>query len=43
MAGAEDPGRVVDEREGDVLAEFAGRLTGIYTEDELDRLRDEWD
>ncbi len=40
---ADGPGRVVFEREVDVLAEFAGALTGIYTKDELDSLRDEWD
>jgi len=43
VARADGPGRVVLEREVDVLAEFAGRLTGAYSEGELDRLRDEWD
>ena len=43
VARADGPGRVVLERERDVLAEFAGRLTGVYAEGELDRLRDEWD
>jgi len=40
---ADGPGRVVFEREVDVLAEFAGALTGVYEADELGRLRDEWD
>jgi bifunctional DNA-binding transcriptional regulator/antitoxin component of YhaV-PrlF toxin-antitoxin module len=43
VAHAEGPGRVVFEREGDVLAEFAGALTGVYAEGELAALRDEWD
>jgi len=34
---------VTFERVDDVLAEFAGALTGVYEPDELDRLRDEWD
>lgn len=38
----EGPGRVVLEREADVLDEYAGALTGIYEPDELDQLRDEW-
>ena len=41
-ARAEGPGRVVLERENDVLAEFAGRLTGLYEAGEVDRLRSEW-
>lgn len=36
------PGRVVFERQDDVLAEYDGALTGAYTTDELDHLRDEW-
>lgn len=43
VARAEGPGRVVFEREVDVLAEFAGALTGVYAPDELSELRDEWD
>ena len=31
------------EREHDVVAEFAGAMTGAYTRDELDGLRAEWD
>jgi hypothetical protein len=40
---AQGPGRVVLEREADVLDEFSGALTGIYEPDELAQLRDEWD
>jgi bifunctional DNA-binding transcriptional regulator/antitoxin component of YhaV-PrlF toxin-antitoxin module len=43
VAHADGPGRVVFEREIDVLADFAGALTGIYGPEELDRLRAEWD
>jgi bifunctional DNA-binding transcriptional regulator/antitoxin component of YhaV-PrlF toxin-antitoxin module len=43
VAKADGPGRIVFEREVDVLAELAGSLTGVYEPDELDRLRDEWD
>jgi bifunctional DNA-binding transcriptional regulator/antitoxin component of YhaV-PrlF toxin-antitoxin module len=42
VARAEGSGRVVLEREHDVLAEFAGALTGTYERDELQQLRDEW-
>ena len=42
VARVEGPGRVVLEREDDVLAEFAGLLTGAYDQDELNQLRDEW-
>jgi bifunctional DNA-binding transcriptional regulator/antitoxin component of YhaV-PrlF toxin-antitoxin module len=42
IARADGPGRVLLEREHDVVAEFAGRLTGVYTPSELDDLRDEW-
>lgn len=42
VARADGPGRVILEREGDVLAEFAGALTGAYSADALDVLRDEW-
>lgn len=41
-ARSDGPGRVVLEREHDVLAEFAGALTGVYAPDELDDLRSEW-
>lgn len=43
VARADGPGRVVLEREHDVLADFAGRLTGVYAQDDIDTLRDEWD
>ena len=43
VARADGPGRVILEREHDVLAEFAGALTGVYAAWELDTLRDEWD
>lgn len=42
VAHADGPGRVVLEREHDVLAEFAGAMTGAYSHNELDKLRDEW-
>jgi len=43
VARADGPGRVVLEREEDVVAEFAGALRGVYADGELDSLRDEWD
>jgi bifunctional DNA-binding transcriptional regulator/antitoxin component of YhaV-PrlF toxin-antitoxin module len=43
VARAEGPGRVVLEREVDVLAQFSGALTGVFRTGELDVLRDEWD
>lgn len=42
VAHADGPGRVILEREADVLEEFAGALRGVYGPDELDNLRDEW-
>lgn len=39
---AEGPGRVVLVREDDVIARYAGDLTGVYKPGELERLRDEW-
>lgn len=41
-ARADGPGRVVLEREADILDEFAGVLRGVYHPGELDDLRDEW-
>jgi bifunctional DNA-binding transcriptional regulator/antitoxin component of YhaV-PrlF toxin-antitoxin module len=41
-AHADGPGRVVLEREHDILAEFAGALTGVYAANELDELHSEW-
>lgn len=43
VAHADGAGRVILERERDVIAEFAGALTGAYRPDELDELRSEWD
>lgn len=43
VARADGPGRVVLEREHDLIAEFAGALTGIYLPNEVDELRSEWD
>lgn len=43
VARADGPGRVILEREHDVLAEFVGALTGAYTDTGLDTLRNEWD
>ncbi len=42
-ARADGPGRVVLERSEDVLATYAGALTGVYEPDELERLRSEWE
>ncbi|MGI8794448.1 MAG: AbrB/MazE/SpoVT family DNA-binding domain-containing protein [Acidimicrobiales bacterium] len=42
VARAEGPGRVVLERETDILDEFAGALRGVYDAGELGELRDEW-
>lgn len=43
VARADGPGRVILEREHDVLSEFAGALTGAYSDAGLGALRDEWD
>lgn len=43
VAHADGAGRVILEREHDVVAEFAGALTGVYHRGELDDLRSEWD
>lgn len=43
VARADGPGRVILEREHDVLSEFAGALTGAYSDAGLETLRDEWD
>jgi len=42
-ARADGPGRVVLEREADILKVYAGALTGMYGGETLDQLRDEWD
>jgi bifunctional DNA-binding transcriptional regulator/antitoxin component of YhaV-PrlF toxin-antitoxin module len=43
VARVDGPGRIVLEREQDVLAGFAGALTGTYRRDELGELRAQWD
>ena len=43
IAHADGAGRVILERERDVVNELAGSLTGVYERDELDDLRSEWD
>lgn len=43
VAHADGAGRVILEREQDVVAEYAGSLTGVYLPGELDDLRSEWD
>ena len=43
IARVEAPGRIVLEREEDVVEAYAGTLTGTWETDELDRLRDESD
>lgn len=43
VAHADGAGRVILEREHDVIAEFAGALTGAYRPSELDQLRSEWE
>jgi bifunctional DNA-binding transcriptional regulator/antitoxin component of YhaV-PrlF toxin-antitoxin module len=42
VAHADGPGRIILEREVDVLEKFAGALTGIYRPNELAELREEW-
>jgi bifunctional DNA-binding transcriptional regulator/antitoxin component of YhaV-PrlF toxin-antitoxin module len=42
-ARADGPGRVVLEREVDILEQYAGSLTGVYGDVALAELRDEWD
>ncbi len=42
VAHADGAGRVILEREADVLAEFVGAMTGAYLPNELDELRSEW-
>ncbi len=43
VAHADGAGRVVLEREHDVVGEFAGALTGVFGASDLDDLRDEWE
>jgi AbrB family looped-hinge helix DNA binding protein len=42
VAHADGAGRIILEREHDVVEEYAGALTGVYAAGELDDLRDEW-
>ena len=42
-ATCDGAGRVVLERERDVLSEFVGALTGVYHRDEINTLRAEWE
>jgi bifunctional DNA-binding transcriptional regulator/antitoxin component of YhaV-PrlF toxin-antitoxin module len=39
---ADGPGRLVLMREDDLIARYAGDLTGVYRPGGLERLRDEW-
>ena len=43
IARADGPGRVVLEREEDVLERFAGSMTGVFERGILEQLRNEWD
>ncbi len=43
VARAEGPGRVVLERQDDVLEQFSGSLTGVFDQGILEQLRNEWD
>ena len=40
-ATCDGAGRIVLQRESDILSEFVGALTGVYQRDELDSLRAE--
>ena len=42
-ATCDGAGRVVLERESDILSEFVGALTGVYQRDEIGSLRTEWE
>ncbi|MEE9414760.1 MAG: AbrB/MazE/SpoVT family DNA-binding domain-containing protein [Acidimicrobiales bacterium] len=42
VAHADGAGRVILERQHDVVNELAGALTGVYERNELDSLRSEW-
>ena len=43
VARADGPGRVVLEREEDVISSFSGSMTGIFEHGILEQLRNEWD
>lgn len=40
---ADGAGRLIIERERDLIDEFAGSLSGVFEPGYLDALRDEWD
>lgn len=40
---ADGPGRLIVEREVDVLDELAGSMPGVWQPGDLDKLRDEWE
>ena len=40
---ADGAGRLIVEREKDLIDEFAGSLSGVFEPGYLDALRDEWD
>ncbi len=42
VAHAAGAGRVILDREHDVINELSGTLTGVYERNELDDLRSEW-
>lgn len=41
-ARVEGPGRVVLEREEDIVAKYAGDMPGVFDREEFERMRDEW-
>jgi hypothetical protein len=43
VARADGPGRIIGERDDDVIDDVAGALAGTWEADELADLRDEWD
>lgn len=43
VARPDGPGRIILERQFDVIAEFAGALTGVYQVGDYEKLRAEWD
>lgn len=43
VARPDGPGRIVLERQLDVVTQFCGVLTEVYADDEVERLRSEWD
>ena len=42
VARVDGPGRIVLERETDIVEAYAGAMTGLYEPRELDNMRDEW-